>query len=65
MDCGCGGFVGLEGDAGGCGEGFVAGEREGLDGRVWGMKKAGEEGFAEVHVNISCIYVSKDGLLEN
>lgn len=52
MDCGCGGFVGLEGDAGGCGEGFVAGEREGLDGRrVWGMK-AGDEGFAEVNVNI-------------
>lgn len=51
MDCGCGGFVGLEGDAGGRGEGFVAGEGEGLDGRVWGMK-AGEEGFVEVHVNI-------------
>lgn len=42
MDCGCGGFAGLEGDAGGCGEGFVAGERKGLDERVWGMKKAGE-----------------------
>lgn len=52
MDCGCGGFAGLEGDAGGCGEGFVAGEGEGLDERrVWGMK-AGDEGFAEVHVNI-------------
>lgn len=30
-----------------------------------GDEEGGGEGFAEVHVNIWCIYVSKDGLLEN